>query len=99
MLSEGVRDFAARFAIGTLFALMSANLLADFLTTGRVTGLLLVVSEALVVVLTVVRRPAALVDRSAAAGIVTIVSVAGPPLLRAAHLPSVVPDIVTASIS
>jgi protein-S-isoprenylcysteine O-methyltransferase Ste14 len=39
------------------------------------------------------------VDRSAAAGVVTIVSLAGPPLLRAAHLPSVVPDAVTACIS
>jgi protein-S-isoprenylcysteine O-methyltransferase Ste14 len=99
MLSESARDFAARFAIGTLFALMSANLLADFLTTGRLTGLLLVISEALVVVMTILRRPAALVDRSTAAGIVTIVSVAGPPMLRAAHIPPLVPDIVTASIS
>src|SRR6266516_4045341 len=99
MLREGARDFAARFAIGTLFALMSANLLADFLTTGRITGLLLVVSEALVVVLTITRRPAALVDRSPAAGIVTLMSLAGPPLLRAGHLTAVLPDIVTACIS
>src|SRR5207247_4663783 len=99
MLREGARDFAARFAIGTLFALMSANLLADFLTTGRITGLLLVVSEALVVVLTITRRPAALVDRSPAAGVVTIMSLAGPPLLRAANAAPAVPDIVTASLS
>jgi len=99
MLREGVRDFAARFAVGTLFALMSANLLGDFLTTGRITGLLLVVSEALVVVLTITRRPAALVDRSAAAGVVTVMSLAGPPLLRAAHTAPVVPDMVTASLS
>jgi len=99
MLREGVRDFAARFAIGTLFALMSVNLLADFLNTGRITGLLLVVSEALVVVLTITRRPAALVDRSAAAGVVTVMSLAGPPLLRAAHIAPVVPDLVTALLS
>src|SRR6266700_4239643 len=99
MLREGARDFAARFAIGTLFALMSANLLADFLTTGRVTGLLLVVSEALVVVLTITRRRAALVDRSAAAGIVTVMSLAGPPLLRAAHTAPLVPDMMTATVS
>jgi protein-S-isoprenylcysteine O-methyltransferase Ste14 len=99
MLREGVRDFAARFAIGTLFALMSVNLLADFLNTGRITGLLLVVSEALVVVLTITRRPAALVDRSAAAGVVTVMSLAGPPLLRAAHTAPVVPDLVTAMLS
>jgi protein-S-isoprenylcysteine O-methyltransferase Ste14 len=99
MSSEDVRDFAGRFAIGTLFALMSASLLADFLTTGRVTGLLLVVSETLVVVLTIVRRPAALVDRSLAAGVITIVSVAGPPLLRPAHIAPMVPDMATAALS
>jgi protein-S-isoprenylcysteine O-methyltransferase Ste14 len=99
MMREGVRDLAARVVIGALFALMTANLLGDFLSTGRVTGLLLVVSESLVVALTILRRPAALVDRSAAAGVVTIMSLAGPPLLRAAHLPSVVPDAVTACIS
>jgi len=99
MLREGIRDFAARFAVGTLFALMSANLLADFLTTGRITGLLLVVSEALVVVLTITRRPAALVDRSPAAGVVTIMSLAGAPLLRAANAAPAVPDIVMARLA
>src|SRR5439155_1755323 len=83
----------ARVAVGALFALMSANLLGDFLSTGRVTGLLLLVSESLVVIFTIMRRPAALVDRSAAAGVVTLMSVAGPPLLRAAQLPALVPDI------
>jgi protein-S-isoprenylcysteine O-methyltransferase Ste14 len=99
MLRQGVRDLAARVAIGALFALMTANLLGDFLSTGHITGLLLVVSESLVVVLTVMRRPAALVDRSAAAGVVTMMSLAGPPLLRAGHLTAGVPDIVTACIS
>jgi protein-S-isoprenylcysteine O-methyltransferase Ste14 len=99
MLREGVRDFAARLAVGALFALMSANLLGDFLSTGRLTGLLLLVSEALVVVLTIARRPAALVDRSAIAGITTLLSLAGPPLLRVGHLTAIVPDIVTASVS
>jgi protein-S-isoprenylcysteine O-methyltransferase Ste14 len=99
MMRQGIRDFAVRLAIGALFALMAANLLGDFLSTGRVTGLLLVVSESLVVILTIMRRPAALVDRSAAAGIVTLMSLAGPPMLRAAHLTAAVPDIVTACLS
>jgi protein-S-isoprenylcysteine O-methyltransferase Ste14 len=99
MMRQGIRDFAVRLAIGALFAMMSANLLGDFLSTGRVTGLLLVVSESLVVILTIMRRPAALVDRSAAAGVVTLMSLAGPPLLRAAHVTAAVPDIVTACIS
>jgi len=98
MLREGVRDLAARVAVGALFALMSANLLGDFISTGHITGLLLLVSEALVVVFTIMRRPAALVDRSATAGVVTMMSLAGPPLLRVAHLPAVVPDIVTACL-
>jgi protein-S-isoprenylcysteine O-methyltransferase Ste14 len=99
MMRQGIRDFAVRLAIGALFTMMTANLLGDFLSTGRVTGLLLVVSESLVVILTIMRRPAALVDRSAAAGVVTLMSLAGPPLLRAAHMTAAVPDIVTACIS
>ena len=99
MMRQGMRDFAVRLAIGALFAMMTANLLGDFLSTGRVTGLLLVVSESLVVILTIMRRPAALVDRSAAAGVVTLMSLAGPPLLRAAHVTAAVPDIVTACLS
>ena len=35
----------ARLAVGTLFALLSINLLADFIETHRITGLLLLVSE------------------------------------------------------
>jgi protein-S-isoprenylcysteine O-methyltransferase Ste14 len=99
MMRQGIRDFAVRLAIGALFAMMTANLLGDFLSTGRVTGLLLVVSESLVVILTIMRRPAALVDRSAAAGVVTLMSLAGPPLLRAADVTAAMPDIVTACIS
>src|SRR6266545_2753956 len=99
MMRQGMRDFTVRLAIGALFAMMTANLLGDFLSTGRVTGLLLVVSESLVVILTIMRRPAALVDRSAAAGVVTLMSLAGPPLLRAAHVTAAMPDIVTACIS
>lgn len=43
---------------------MAVRFGADFLATGRVTGLLLLVSEVLVVALTVLRRSAAAVDRS-----------------------------------
>ena len=56
-LSSGVAtDLAARAVVIVLFSLMSANLFADFLRTGHVTGLLLLASESLVVVLTIVRR-------------------------------------------
>ena len=94
-----ITDFLARLFIGVLFMFLTANLVGDFLRTGRVTGLLLVASEGLVVVLTIVRRQARLVDRSAAAAVLTVVSVAGPPLLRAASAPGLVPDEVTAIVS
>ena len=94
-----ITDFLARLFIGVLFMFLTANLVGDFLRTGRVTGLLLVASEGLVVVLTIVRRQARLVDRSAAAAVLTVVSVAGPPLLRAASAPGPVPDEVTAIVS
>ena len=45
---------------------MAVRIGADFLETGRLTGLLLLASEALVVVLTVFRRAPVAVDRSAA---------------------------------
>ena len=76
-------DLLARATIGALFTLLSINLFADFMRTGHVTGLLLLVGESLVVVLTIVRRRAIIVDRSAAAAIMTTVSLAGPALLRA----------------
>jgi protein-S-isoprenylcysteine O-methyltransferase Ste14 len=96
---ERFRDMVARACIVVLFTLLSVNLLGDFLRTGRVTGLLLVAGEALVVVLTVVRRRARLVDRSFAAAVVTTVSLAGPPLLRASDVMPLAPDGLTAIVS
>jgi protein-S-isoprenylcysteine O-methyltransferase Ste14 len=92
-------EFAARAAVGALFALLSVNLLAEFARTGHITVLLLLVSEVLVVILTLVRRPAQLIDRSVVAAVMTTVSVAAPPMLRASDAPSLAPDIVTALVS
>jgi len=92
-------DLLARAAICVLFTLLSVNLLREFSRTGHVTGLLLLASEFTVVVLTVVRRRACLVDRSLFAGVVTAVSIAGPPLLRASTESGFVPDAATALIS
>jgi len=99
MSREAAGDLIARAIIAALFGLMSYNLLADFIQTGHVTGLLLLVSEALVVVLTVMRRRTHLVDRSVAATVTTALSIAGPPLLRAGHVPGLLPDIATAVVS
>jgi protein-S-isoprenylcysteine O-methyltransferase Ste14 len=92
-------DIFARAASGLLFVLLSLNLVRDFLATRRVTGLLLLVSEALVVVLIVFRRPAQQVDRSLAARVVTALSMLGPPLLRAGTESPLLPDAFTAIVS
>jgi protein-S-isoprenylcysteine O-methyltransferase Ste14 len=92
-------DLLARTLVGALFALLSINLLTDFIQTQRVTGLLLLISESLVVVFTLTRRRALIVDRSVGAAIVTAISLAGPVLLRTANGPGVLPDVATVVIS
>jgi protein-S-isoprenylcysteine O-methyltransferase Ste14 len=92
-------DLFSRFAVATLFTLLSINLTSDFIQTHRVTGLLLLVSEALVAVLTIVRRRSGVVDRSASAALVTVLSLIGPALLRTSAEPGVFPDALTALIS
>ena len=94
-----VSDLVARAIVIILFSLMSVNLFSDYLQTGHVTGLMLLVSEALVVVLTIVRRRTSLVDRSAEGVIATAVSLAGPPLVRAYGDAHLVPDAATAIVS
>jgi len=94
-MSDRARDLCARGCVIVLFTLLSVNLLLNFLKTGHVTNLVFLASEALVVVLTVVRRQARLVDRSFAAGLTTTLSVAGPPLLRASDAVPIVPDALT----
>ncbi len=92
-------DLASRLFIGTLFVLLSMRLWQDFVKTGHITGLLFLVSEALVVVLTVVRRPARRIDRSLRTAIITFVSVIGPFLLRPSDAGSLVPDSVSAAVA
>jgi protein-S-isoprenylcysteine O-methyltransferase Ste14 len=97
-LRERASDFAARAAISALFAVFAVNIGAEFLKTGHVTGLLLLVSELLVVLLTVMRRPAVTVDRAWMTRAVAAVSIVGIPLLRPAGA-ALVPDLLTASAS
>jgi protein-S-isoprenylcysteine O-methyltransferase Ste14 len=96
---ERLSDLGARLFIGVLFALLSVNMWRDFEATGRLTGLLFLVSEALVVVLTTIRRRAQTVDRSAWSAFLTTISVIGPPLMRASDGPALVPDALTAIVS
>ena len=97
--AEQLADLLARAVIVLLFSMMAVRFGADFLTTGRVTGLLLLVSEALVVVLTVVRRSAAAVDRSTRARLLTVLSMLGPPLLQPAHVAALLPQSLTIAAS
>ena len=75
-------ELAAKVFILTLFSSMAMRLADDAAETGHVTGILLLVSEALVVALTLVRRNAGTVDRSWRARILTMFSTFGPPLVR-----------------
>lgn len=74
-------EFLAKFAIASLFLTLSVRILSSFLVTGRLTGLLLLCSEGLVVVYTILRRPAAAVDRSFSTRVLAALSIAGPFLL------------------
>jgi len=99
MSREHVNELVSRFAVAALFTLLSVNVLGDFLRTGRITGLFLIASEALVVILTIVRRPARHVDRSFLAAVITFISIATPTMLRSADTGGLVPDAATAVVS
>ena len=92
-------DLLARAVVCGLFLVLAVNLWGDFQRTGRLTGLLLLVSELLVAVFTLARRRTLDVDRSRIALLLTAVSVAGPPLLRTSTQGGVVPDALTVALS
>ena len=91
-------ELASKVVILTLFSAMSTAIAQDFARTGHATGLLLLVSEALVVALTLVRRTAAVVDRSWKARTLTILATFGPPLVRPAGI-AVAAESITVTIS
>lgn len=92
-------DLVARASIVVLFSMMAVRFATDFIETGRVTGLFLLLGEAIVVVLTVVRRSAATVDRSARARVLTTVSMVGPPLLAPSVAAAFAPETLTIALS
>ena len=92
-------DLAARALIIVLFSLMAVRFASDFVATGRLTGLFLLASEVLVVMLTLVRRSAVIVDRSIRARVLTTVSMMGPPLLAPAAVMPLAPEAVTVGLS
>jgi protein-S-isoprenylcysteine O-methyltransferase Ste14 len=94
-----IADSAARTIVIALFTVMAVRIGVDFVNTGRVTGLLLLASEALVVVLTVFRRMPALVDRTVRARVLTAVSMLGPPLVRPSGVEGIAPELATVAVS
>jgi protein-S-isoprenylcysteine O-methyltransferase Ste14 len=98
-LRRDLADKAAKIFVVALFTLMAVNLGLDFAETGRPTGLLLLASEALVVVLTVFRRAPLAVDRSLRARALTTASLLGPPLVRPATIAPLATELFTASFS
>lgn len=97
--ADRLADITARAGVVVLFSLMAMRFAADFLGTGRFTGLLLLLSELLVVVMTVRRRTAAALDRSVRARTLTLLSMLGPPLLSPSHLAALAPGAVTVACS
>jgi protein-S-isoprenylcysteine O-methyltransferase Ste14 len=92
-------ELVSKTVIVTLFSMMTVRLAADFRATGHATGLLLLASEALVVALTVFRRPAGIVDRSARARVLTALSMLGPPLVQPASFAAIAPETLTVLFS
>lgn len=92
-------DLAARATIVVLFSIMAVRFGSDFMATGRLTGLFLLASEALVVVLTVFRRSAVAVDRSFKARVLTAASIVGPPLLAPAAVAPLAAEGITVALS
>ncbi len=96
--ARDLADMAAKILIVTLFASMAIRLAQDSARTGHVTGLLLVASEALVVVLTMVRRRAGSVDRTLKARLLTAFSTFGPPLVRPMSAGAIAPESITVAV-
>lgn len=92
-------DLMARTAIILLFSLMAVRFGTDFIQTGRLTGLLLLASEALVVVFTAARRSAVVVDRSFRARALTAVAMLGPMMLIPGAAAALAPETLTVALS
>ena len=98
MLSARACDNWSRVMVGALFLALAWRLLGDFLQTNRATDLLLVVGEALVVVLTCLRRPASVIDKRPTVRIITAVSMTAPLMSRPAHVTPLIPEVAAAML-
>ncbi len=99
---SSVADFgetSSKVLIAGLFLALAWRLGHDFVQTQRPTDLLMLVGEALVVVLTCLRRPAQTVDRRAVVRIVTFVSLLLPMMVRPSAGPGLISEAAAASMA
>ena len=92
-------DLVARVLVSALFLALAIRIAGNTVQTGRVTGLLLLASEALVVVLMIIRRPSIDVDRRWFVRLITLLSIVGPPLVRPVATLAGREDVATAMVS
>ena len=83
-LSGDPTDFVARAIIAGLFLGLAYRIGLSAIETHRLSGLLLLTSELLVVVLTLTRRQATRIDRTTSVRVIAAISLFGPFLLRPA---------------
>jgi protein-S-isoprenylcysteine O-methyltransferase Ste14 len=99
VVSHEIRELVAKVTLGSLMLVFAYSIWLDFASTGRWTGTLMLVSELMVVALTIVRRRPIEVDRGWDARLVTFVSVMAPPLLRPVSGGGLASDLVTVAVS
>ena len=92
-------ELIARGVVAGLFLGLAYRIALQVLETGRLSGIFLLVSELLVGILTLVRRPARSVDRSWLVRGVTLLSIAGPNLVRPASPAWPVDEVVVLGVS
>jgi protein-S-isoprenylcysteine O-methyltransferase Ste14 len=97
-LSSRACENGSRILVGALFLALAWRLLGDFLETNRATDLLLLVGEALVVVLTCLRRPASVIDRRPIVRLVTAVSMTFPLLSEPTSIAPIMPEAAAATV-
>ena len=95
----GWSDASSRVLVAALFLALAWRLGNDFVETQRPTDLLMLVGEALVVVLTCLRRPARIVDRRAVVRGVTAVSLLSPLLVGPAETQALLSEAAAASLA
>jgi len=89
----------SKVVIVVLFSAMAMRIARDVAVTHHTTGLLLLASEALVVVFTMIRRPAGVVDRTLNARLLTLFSTFAPQLVQPASLHPLAPESFTLVLS